>query len=115
MGKKEIGLWLVMADFVALTAYAIVTEGYFAFVGIGLDFAMANIWGTQIMVDFLLAMTVALGWCVADARKRDLAYAPFVALTLTLGAIGPLAYLIYRERVGATEATNAGAPELQHA
>ncbi len=31
MTKKEIVLWLVLADFVALTGYAIVQSGYTAF------------------------------------------------------------------------------------
>lgn len=99
MSKKEIGLWCVMADFVALTAYAVFSEGYFAFIPVALELASSSIWGVQIVFDFLIAMTVALGWCIADARRRNLGYWPFVALTLTLGAIGPLAYLIHRERV----------------
>ncbi len=116
MGKKEIALWCVLADFVALTAYAVYTEGYFAFLNSAMEFAASSIWGAQILVDFLVALAVALGWVVADARKRDLAYWPFVALTLTLGSIGPLAYLIYRERATSTVADRAGAqPELQRA
>jgi hypothetical protein len=110
MSKKEIGLWLVMADFVALTAYAIFTEGYLAFVGVAIEFATSNIWGAQILADFLVAMTIALGWCIADARRRDLAWWPFAALTLTLGAIGPLSYLIHRERVERAAETPATAP-----
>ena len=116
MGKKEIGLWCVLADFVGLTAYAVYSEGYFAFLNIAQEFATTNIWGSQILVDFLIALTVALGWVIADARKRDLVYWPFVVLTLTLGSIGPLAYLIHRERV--TEAVTkrvTGQTELQHA
>ncbi len=116
MSKKEIALWCVMADFVALTAYAIFTGGYFAFLGIAVEFATGSIWGAQILADFLVALTVALGWSIADARKRDLAYWPFVLLTLTLGSIGPLAYLIHRERVARTLGERAdGQPELQHA
>ena len=116
MSKKQIGLWCVMADFVCLTLYAVFTEGYLAFIGVAIDFAGNNIWGVQILADFLVALTIALGWCIADARKRDLNYWPFVVLTVTLGAIGPLAYLIHRERVE-TRAANAGAVEtrLQHA
>lgn len=116
MGKKEIALWCVMADFVALTAYAVYAEGYFAFMSVAMEFATNNIWGAQILADFLVALAIALGWLIADARKRDLAYWPFVALTLTLGSIGPLAYLIHRERVTRAVAERTGRePELQHA
>lgn len=115
MGKKELVLWCVMADFVALTGYAMFTEGYFAFMDAGLAFATSSVWGAQIVADFLVALSVALGWCIADARKRDLAYWPFVALTLTLGSIGPLAYLIHRERAAASTPTAAGVPQPQHA
>ncbi len=117
MSKKQIGLWCVMVDFVCLTAYAVFTEGYFTFVGAAIDFAGASVWGVQILCDFLVALTIALGWCVADARKRDLNYWPFVVLTLGLGAIGPLAYLIHRERVEVRSATRSAArqPGLQHA
>jgi hypothetical protein len=116
MSKKQIGLWCVMADFVCLTAYAMWTEGYLAFIGVAIDFAASNIWGAQILADFLVAMTIALGFCVADARRRGLNYWPFVLLTLTLGAIGPLAYLIHRERVDARSANDSRAqPELQPA
>lgn len=110
MSKKEIGLWLVMADFVSLTAYAMFTGGYFAFIGVAIEFATGNIWGAQILADFLVALTIALGWCIADARKRDLAWWPFVALTLALGAIGPLSYLIHRERAAAPTTDGVLAP-----
>ncbi len=116
MGKKQIALWCVLGDFVVLTAYAVYAEGYFAFLNTALEFATASIWGAQILVDFLIALSVALGWVIADARKRDLAYWPFVALTLTLGSIGPLAYLIHRERVTSAVVARVGAqPEPQRA
>jgi hypothetical protein len=60
--------------------------------------ATASAWGAQIVVDFLLALAVALGFVVVDARRRGLAWWPFALLTLTLGSIGPLSYLIFRER-----------------
>jgi len=102
MSKKEIALWLVLADFVALTAFAVYSEGLVGFVPAALGFASGSTWGAQIIVDFLLAVTVALGWVVADARARGLAWWPFVALTLTLGSIGLLSYLIFRERAAAS-------------
>jgi len=116
MSKKQIGLWCVMVDFVCLTAYAMWTEGYFAFIGVAIDFAQSSIWGAQIVADFLVALAMALGWCVADARKRGLNYWPVVVATLTLGSIGPLAYLIHCEREEARSANSSIArPDLQHA
>jgi hypothetical protein len=116
MGKKQIALWCVLVDFVALTGYAIYAEGYFAFASAGWEFASNSIWGAQVLIDFVIAVAVALGWVIADARKRDLAYWPFVVLTLTLGSIGLLAYLIYRERVTVAAAERAlEVSELQHA
>jgi hypothetical protein len=98
MTWKQIGLWCLLADFVALTIYAIVTEGYFAFVPASIAFATSSAWGAQVIVDFLLALGVTLGFVIADARQRGLNAWPFVALTFVLGSIGPVAYLIHRER-----------------
>ena len=100
MTWKQIGLWCLLGDFVALTAYAIFAEGYFAFVPASLAFATGSVWGAQVVIDFLLALGVCLGFVIADARRRGQSAWPFVVLTLTLGSIGPLAYLIHRERAG---------------
>ena len=113
MSKKEIFLWLVLADFVALTAWAVYSQGYLAFVPVAIEFATASAWGAQILADFLIALAIALGWVVVDARRRGLSYWPFVALTLTLGSIGPLGYLVYRERAGA-HAPDRGLAAAQH-
>ena len=116
MSMKQLGLWWALVDFCALTVYAIFTDGYFAFPGIAMEFATSSMWGAQIMADFMIALTIALGWVIADARKRDLPYWPFVLLTLTLGSIGPLAYLLHRERVmHAATKLGDGQTELQHA
>jgi hypothetical protein len=114
MTWKQLALWAVLADFVLLTAFAIYREGYFAFVPLARDFALGSPWGAQILADFLLALAVAAGFVVADARRRGIAAWPFVALTLTLGSIGPLAYLIHRERQAAPQAARARAA-AQHA
>ncbi|MGH0030881.1 MAG: DUF2834 domain-containing protein [Myxococcota bacterium] len=115
MSKKEIALWLVLADFVALTVYAVATQGYFAFVPLAWEFATSSAWGAQILVDFLLALAVALGFLVADARRQGLSWWPFVALTLTLGSIGPLAYLVFRERALAGAGERRREPAVQPA
>jgi hypothetical protein len=113
MTVKEILLWAVLADFVALTGYTIATEGYTTFVPVAWAFATSSAWGLQIVVDFLLAVSIGLGFVFYDARRRELAAWPFAALTLTLGSIGLLGYLIYRERAAAPAKSPRAAP--QHA
>ena len=98
MTKKEIVLWIVLADFVALTGYTFSTEGLVAGFSIALDFAAGSAWGLQVLTDFALALGIGLLFVVPDAQSRGLRAWPFVALTLTLGSIGLLSYLIYRER-----------------
>lgn len=114
MTWKQLALWCVLGDFAAFTGYAIYTEGYFAFVPLATAFATSSPWGAQVMIDFLLALAVALGFVVADARRRGVAAWPFVALTLTLGSIGPLVYLIQRERSRAPDPARTRAA-AQHA
>ncbi len=93
MNAKQIGLSLVLADFVALTGYAVYHHGYLAF----FELHAFNAIGVQIFVDLVIALCVVMGWMVGDAKKHGISPAPYVALTLTLGSIGPLLYLIRRE------------------
>lgn len=98
MTWKQLAIWIVLGDFVLLTAWAIFHEGYFAFVPLLRDLATSNPWGAQMAIDFMLAIAISGGFVIADARRRGIAAWPFVLLTLTLGSIGPLSYLIHRER-----------------
>ncbi|HXK26488.1 MAG TPA: hypothetical protein VMS55_27745 [Myxococcota bacterium] len=109
MSWKQVALLVLLADFVAFTAYAAWSEGLAAFVPLMLAFAKSSAWGAQVMIDFLLAFAVVVGFVVADARRRGIAAWPFVALTLAAGSIGPLAYLLHRERVAAPRASGARA------
>ena len=90
MNKKQIGLSLVLADFLALTAYAIYEHGYMGF----FDVLTGDAVGMQIFADLLIALTMVLVWMWRDAQRRGIAVVPYVLLTLTLGSIGPLVYLI---------------------
>lgn len=99
MSKKQLGLWIVTVDFACLTLYAIFSEGLTAFFyPFAFDLATSSVWGVQLIVDFVVALTVAVGWMSVDARERGLPYLPYLVLTLALGSLGPLAYLIHRER-----------------
>jgi hypothetical protein len=102
MNGKQIGLGLVLIDFVALTAYAVYHHGYLAF----FDFQTMNAIQVQIFVDLIIALTIVLGWMWRDAKSRGISPIPYVVMTLFLGSIGPLVYLIRRE---ATESQSVGA------
>lgn len=112
MTRKEIVLWLVLADFVGLTAYVVSQAGLTAFVPAAIEIARQSPWGLQLLVDFGIAIALILAWMITDARARGVAAWPYVLLTLCLGTIGPLAYLIRRERQSAPARTStSSAPQ----
>jgi drug/metabolite transporter (DMT)-like permease len=92
MNWKRLGLIVVLADFVALTAYAVYQHGYVGF----FEFALANSIGVQLFTDLVIALSLFSLWMFRDARERGISPLPYFALILTLGSIGALAYLIRR-------------------
>ena len=98
---------LVLLDFSALSIWALSEVGY-----VGLfQYALASPAGIQVLVDLCLALALVCVWMVADARRRGATVAPFLLLTLTLGSIGPLSYLVVRE-LPANAAKRAAQPAL---
>ena len=98
MNLKQIGLLFVLADFTAFTAYVVYHYGY-----IGLfEAAMANAATLQVLFDLVLALTFFLVWMRNDARERGINMLPYAVMTLTLGSIGALVYLIRRESAPST-------------
>lgn len=95
MNAKQIGLSLVLADFVGLTAYAIYHYGYIGF----FEVLLSNAVGIQVLVDLCIALAMVVVWMVRDARERGISATPYIVVTLFIGSIGPLAYLIRRESV----------------
>ena len=94
MNWKRLGLVVILADFVALTAYAVYWHGFLAF----FDLHAMNAIQVQIFIDLVIALSLFLTWMVRDARARGISPVPYILLTLTLGSIGALAYLIHRSR-----------------
>ena len=92
MNWKRLGLIVLLADFVALTAYAVYYHGYLAF----FELHAMNAIQIQIFTDLVIALSLFLVWMLRDARERGISPAPYVVLILTLGSIGALAYLIRR-------------------
>jgi uncharacterized protein DUF2834 len=92
MNGKQIGLSLVLADFAALTAYAVYQHGYVGFFAI----MMANSATWTALADLTISLSLVLAWMWQDARERNVSFLPYAVATLLLGSIGPLAYLIVR-------------------
>jgi hypothetical protein len=106
MNGKQIGLGLVLADFTALTAYAVYEVGYVGF----FDALFSNIGGITVFVDLCIALSLVMVWMYRDARERGLSATPYIVATLFLGSVGPLAYLIRRESAAATITAPLRAP-----
>lgn len=98
MNWKLIGLWMVLVDFAALSAYAVWQYGY---VGV-FERMFANTATTLAFVDLTIALSLIVIWMVGDARQRGIGVAPYVLLTVFTGSVGPLLYLIRRERAAAS-------------
>ena len=92
MKPVRILLALVLADFVGVTAYAVWQYGLAGF----FELATANAVTLAISADLVIALSLAAVWMFRDARARGVSPVPYLLLTLGLGSIGPLAYLLQR-------------------
>lgn len=92
MTTQQIVLEVVLVSFVALTGYAVYQHGYIGF----FDVMMANAATVTAMVDLSIALGIILVWMWQDAKQRGVSILPHILLTLTLGSVGPLVYLIQR-------------------
>ena len=97
MNLKQIVLWSVLVDFACLTGYVLYSYGL-AWV----PMIYANLVNFTIFTDLVIALGLILAWMFADAKERGQS-APwgYALLTLGTGSIGPLIYLIRRERESA--------------
>ncbi len=81
---------MLLIPFAALTIYALLEVGY---IGI-FDYHRHSPAGWQVFADLVVALLLVLYWLVGDARKTGRNPWPWVVVTLFLGSIGPLLYLI---------------------
>ena len=111
MNLKQIGLGILLMDFIALTAYAVWHHGYLAF----FDVHAMNAINVQISVDLLIALGMVSLWMWRDARARGVSALPYLVVTMFLGSIGPLLYLFRRagEEEPVTDAVHV--PRMRHA
>jgi hypothetical protein len=87
---------LVLAAFGAFSVWVVATDGFTAF----LSLAAREPWALQMLLDLAIACSFAIGWMVRDAKKRGIAAAPFVVMTILLGSIGVLVYVVRRGFAG---------------
>jgi hypothetical protein len=92
MNAKQIGFGVVLADFLALTAYTFYQHGYLGFYAL----VTANAATVQLLADAVIALSLITLWMWRDARARGVSVFPYVVVTLVLGSIGPLLYLVRR-------------------
>lgn len=79
--------------FTGVSVYLVHAEPFFGF----LTLARTEPWGGQVLLDLVIALTLFLSWARRDAAERGLPFLPYAAMTLMLGSIGALSYLVHRE------------------
>lgn len=92
MKASRILLAIALADLIGINAYAFSQYGLAGF----FELAAANAVAVSVLVDLTIALTLVTVWMWRDARQRGVAVVPHVLLTLGLGSIGPLVYLLQR-------------------
>jgi hypothetical protein len=87
----------ILAGFGAYSLWVVHGHGYTGF----LTLAGREPWALQMLLDLVLGLSFAIGWMRGDARRRGIAAWPYIVVTLFLGSIGLLAYVV-RRGLGAT-------------
>jgi hypothetical protein len=90
----RIGIGLVLLAFADLNAYVVWQYGYVGF----WQLATANAATIAALVDLTIALGLVTVWMWRDASRRGVSLLPYLALTATLGSIGPLLYLVVHGR-----------------
>jgi hypothetical protein len=94
MNRKQLALSAALIVLLAMDAYSVYLYGYIGF----FRMVVANFAGVTAFVDLLIALVLIIVWMGEDARQRNVSAIPYLVLTIALGSIGPLLYLIRRFR-----------------
>lgn len=79
----------ILLPFALYTGYVLVEVGY-----IGLIRAHMHLAGYQVFVDLVIVCLLAMVWMWRDAAATGRSVWPYLLITLVLGSIGPLLYLL---------------------
>ena len=85
---------VLLIPFSALTLYALMEVGY---IGI-FDYHRHSPAGWQVFADLVVALLLVTYWLLLDAKKSGRNPWPWVLLTLFLGSLGPLLYLVFARK-----------------
>jgi hypothetical protein len=85
-------VFFVLFPFLAFSFWVALVDGPVGF----LSLAGREPWGMQMLLDLTIALIFVTGWMITDARRRAITVWPFVVMTIALGSIGPLSYLLVR-------------------
>ena len=92
MNIKQLAAEVILIAFSVFSVYVVYQYGY-----IGLfEQALTNAATVQVFLDLTISLSLVMVWMWQDAQKQDIAPLPYILLTLTLGSIGPLLYLVRR-------------------
>ncbi len=80
----------VLISFGVLTGLALWHHGYWGIIAPHFQSFGAG----QVFADLVIALTLAMFWMVADAKKTGRNPIGWIILTLVLGSFGPLCYLL---------------------
>jgi len=105
MNRKQLALSTALIVLLAMDAYSVYLYGYIGFFRV----VLANFAGATAFVDLAIALVLVIAWMGDDARERKVSALPFIFLTLVLGSVGPLLYLI-RRFANRTEPAASAAP-----
>ena len=81
----------LLIPFLILTAYAVQQVGYIGVV----DYQLHSPAGWQVFADLVIAIILVLTWLIPEAKRNGRNPWPWVVLTVFLGSIGPLAYMVF--------------------
>jgi hypothetical protein len=88
----RIPVFAVLFPFLAFSVWVALVDGPVGYLAL----AGREPWGLQMLLDLAIALFFVTGWMIADARRKAITVWPFVAMTIALGSIGPLSYLLVR-------------------
>jgi hypothetical protein len=108
MNVRAFLLFDVLVAFLVFTLWVIESVGYAGF------FAqtLASPVGIQLLVDLVISLSLALIWMRGDSKTHGIPFAPYLVLTLVLGSVGLLAYLLHREVRSRRVTSRAAAPAV---